>query len=134
MRGVLLLAGIYNLAWGAAVIVFPVASYRWCGFPDSQASMPLWQCLGMIVGVYGIGYAIAAFDPVRHWPVVLVGLLGKVLGPIGMVHAIWNGTLPMTAGRTCLFNDLIWWIPFGLILAYAWRRHSSLSGALPSES
>lgn len=121
MRWLLLAAGVYNLAWGAAVIVFPTASYRWCGFPDSEASMSLWQCLGMIVGVYGIGYAIAAFDPARHWPVVFVGLLGKIFGPIGMAHAIWNGTLPFPAGRTCLFNDLIWWIPFALILAYAWK-------------
>jgi small multidrug resistance pump len=41
----------------------------------------IWQCVGMIVGVYGVGYLIAAFDPLRHWPVILVGLLGKVLGP-----------------------------------------------------
>lgn len=134
MRWLLLLAGIYNLAWGAAVIAFPVASYRWCGFPDSQASMPLWQCLGMIVGVYGIGYAIAAFDPVRHWPIVLVGLLGKVFGPIGMAHAIWNGTLPLSAGRTCLSNDLIWWIPFTAILAYARRIERSANDTLSSAS
>lgn len=40
----------------------------------------IWQCVGMIVGVivgvYGIGYLVAASDPRRHWPIVLVGLLG----------------------------------------------------------
>ena len=41
--------------------------------------------MGMIVGVYGIGYLIAARDPRTHWPIVLVGLLGKVFGPIGFV-------------------------------------------------
>jgi len=81
----------------------------------------IWQCVGMIVGVYGIGYMIAAFDPLRHWPIILVGFLGKVLGPIGMVDAIWKGKLPAIAGITCVFNDLIWWAPFAIIL---WRAYS----------
>lgn len=42
----------------------------------------------MIVGVYGIGYAAAATNPVRYWPVVLAELLGKVLGPIGFLSTV----------------------------------------------
>ena len=70
----------------------------------------------MIVGVYGVGYAIAAYDPVRHWPIVLVGLLGKTFGPIGFVFSAVYCELPWIAGLTLLTNDLVWWIPFGLIL------------------
>ena len=29
----------------------------------------------MIVGVYGIGYIIAAGNPYKHWPIIFVGLL-----------------------------------------------------------
>jgi hypothetical protein len=89
----------------------------------------LWQCIGMIVGVYGIGYAIAAFDPWRHWPIVLVGLLGKLLGPIGLAQAVAEGTLPLAFGWTNLTNDLIWWVPFGLIL---WRVYRAPRLPLPS--
>lgn len=138
MFAVLLVAGIYNVAWGALVVLAPEATFRWCGFPEAMASPPLWRCIGMIVGVYGIGYAIAAFDPLRHWPVVLVGLLGKVFGPIGMAQAIWDGTLPPSAAKTCLTNDLIWWIPFTLILVEALRTSrrscSAFSGASRSPS
>jgi hypothetical protein len=74
----------------------------------------------MIVGVYGIGYGIAAYDSARHWPIVLVGLLGKIFGPIGFVWAATQGELPWSAGATILTNDLIWWIPFALILRRAW--------------
>jgi hypothetical protein len=77
----------------------------------------------MIVGVYGVGYAIAARDPVRHWPIVLVGLLGKVLGPIGFLDAALGGRLPWTFGWTIVTNDLVWWIPFGAILWQAARVH-----------
>ena len=66
--------------------------------------------------VYGVGYLAAATNPYKHWPIVLVGLLGKVLGPIGFFSAALSGTLPWSWGVTIITNDLIWWAPFGLIL------------------
>jgi hypothetical protein len=74
----------------------------------------------MIVGVYGVGYTVAAFAPARHWPIVLVGLLGKIFGPMGFVWAASRGELPWIAGWTILTNDLIWWVPFALILRHAY--------------
>ena len=121
MRHVLLAAGIYNLAWGAAVIAFPETLFR---FADMKLPRypQIWQCVGMIVGVYGIGYLIAATNPLRHWPITLVGLLGKVFGPIGLAVALIRGELPLAFGATILTNDLIWWIPFAVILYRAYGR------------
>lgn len=120
MGWVLVAAGIYNLAWGAAVIAAPTALFRW-----AEMELPrypqIWQCVGMIVGVYGVGYLIAARDPHRHWPIVLVGLLGKLFGPAGFLSAAVTGALPWKWGVTILTNDLIWWVPFTLILLSAWR-------------
>lgn len=70
----------------------------------------------MIVGVYGIGYWVAASDPQRHWPIVLVGFLGKIFGPIGFLDAYMAGVFNLKFGLTIITNDLIWWIPFYLIL------------------
>ena len=120
MMWILIAAGVYNLLWGAFVIVFPDAIFTWAGM-EQPRYVELWQCIGMIVGVYGVGYVIAAFDPVRHWPIVLVGFLGKILGPIGMAKALYDGTLPVKFAVTNLSNDLIWWVPFGLILCHAWK-------------
>ena len=92
----------------------------------AQPNYPeLWQCIGMIVGVYGIGYAIAARDPVRHWPIVLVGLLGKILGPIGFLGAVLHDRVPLEAGLVIVTNDLIWWPGFALALWLAWRARQS---------
>lgn len=119
---VLMVGAIYNLAWGTFVILFPALPFQWAGMtPPNYLS--LWQCIGMIVGVYGIGYAIAAYNPARHWPIVLVGLLGKIFGPIGFVFTAWRGELPWIAGLTILTNDLVWWIPFISILLYAIREN-----------
>ena len=115
MRLTLIAAGGYNLLWGAAVVLFPSMLFRW-----AEMELPrypqIWQCVGMIVGVYGIGYLIAANNPLQHWPIVLVGFLGKIFGPIGFLGAALNGDLPWSWGVTLVSNDLIWWIPFGMIL------------------
>ena len=120
MTQALVAAGAYNLLWGTLVVLFPLTIFRWAGMAEPNYPQ-IWQCVGMVVGVYGIGYAIAAFDPVRHWPIVLVGLLGKVFGPIGFLRAVWRGELPWLFGVVNITNDLIWWLPFGLILSYAYR-------------
>ena len=121
-------AAIYNIAWGTLVVLFPLAFWRWLSIepPNYPA---LWQCIGMIVGVYGVGYWIAARDPVRHWPIVLVGWLGKVLGPIGMLSAGVRGDLPWLFGLVNVWNDLIWWWPFTAALYYAWRANSAPLGS-----
>lgn len=118
-------AGAYNLAWGAVTIAAPNLLFDLAGI--ERPNYPeIWQCVGMIVGVYGIGYLIAAGDSRTHWPIVLVGLLGKILGPIGFVAALARGTFPPIFGLTILTNDLLWWIPFGLILwdAFENRRRT----------
>ena len=87
MRRTLSAAGIYNILWGAWAVLFPNAQFEWLGMPRPNYPQ-FWQCIGMIVGVYGLGYAIAGTDPVRHWPVVFVGFLGKIFGPLGMAQAL----------------------------------------------
>lgn len=129
MRNVLIVAAIYNLAWGAWVVLFPFSAFRLVGMADPNYPQ-IWQCVGMIVGVYGIGYGIAAIDPVRHWPIVLVGLLGKVFGPIGFIESAMKGALPWSFGVINIFNDLIWWVPFGLILRHAARQGRSTERAV----
>ena len=127
MTTCLLAAGAYNLAWGALTVLFPAWLFSLTGM--EQPSYPfIWQCVGMIVGVYGIGYLAAARDPARHWPIVLVGLLGKIFGPLGYAMGVVDGTVPVAFGVTIPTNDLIWWIPFGAILWYAFRVNTDTAG------
>lgn len=127
-RNWLIGAGIYNLIWGAVVIVAPNLFFRLADMPPMRYP-EIWQCVGMIVGVYGVGYLIAATDPRMHWPIVLVGLLGKIFGPIGFAYAVYRGVFPPEFAWTILTNDLVWWVPFGLILWDAARSR----GRLPDE-
>ncbi len=115
-------AGLYNLLWGAVVVVLPDLPLRLADMsPLPEPGRAIWQCLGMVVGVYGVGYLCAARDPLRHWPIVLVGLLGKIFGPIGFAWTAWHGAIPWHFGFNILTNDLLWWVPFAGILIAARR-------------
>jgi len=39
----------------------PLTIFRWAGFNPLPVYPELWQCICMILGVYGIGYGIAAW-------------------------------------------------------------------------
>lgn len=121
MSKTLYAAAAYNLVWGGFVVLFPLTMFRWLDMPLPNYP-EIWQCVGMVVGVYGIGYALAARDPLRHWPIVLVGFLGKVFGPIGYLQAVFMGTLPWRFGLNNITNDVIWWVPFALILRRAYHH------------
>jgi len=142
MRVTLVLAGFYNLVWGLGVVLFPAALFQLLGM-ERPRYPKICQCVGMVVGVYGIGYLIAARDPLTHWPITLVGLLGKVFGPIGFAGAFVRGELPLEFGATIITNDLVWWIPFTAILYAAAKaavqpsaieRRESESGVEPASS
>lgn len=119
------LAAIYNILWGTLVILFPNQFFDL--FRMERPNYPeIWQCVGMIVGVYGVGYWLAAKDPLKHSPIVLVGLLGKIFGPIGFLQALINQRFPLEFGVNILFNDVIWWIPFYMILKQKYHRDKTL--------
>jgi hypothetical protein len=116
-------AGIYNILWGLYSVADPQWLFRLAGMAP-QNHPQIFACLGMVVGLYGIIYLEVARIPERGWLLAAVGLLGKVLGPIGLIRLIWTGEWPLTTAVICLTNDLIWWIPFVLYLYDAWPFYS----------
>ncbi len=109
------LAGIYNILWGAWVVIFPNQFFELVGMEPINHPM-VWQGMGMVIGVYGLGYYWASYNPLVHWPIVAVGALGKLFGPIGFVFNYLQGNVPGSFIYTIIPNDLIWWIPFFIIL------------------
>ena len=130
MQIILRLAALYNLLWGLVAVLFPIQCFKFFGM-EPPLYPQLWQCIGMIVGVYGVGYWLAADNPMVHWPIVLVGFLGKVFGPIGFAMALINGQFPLMFGLNIIFNDLIWWIPFFIILKLTLSKDFIVNSLLP---
>lgn len=118
-RRVFVVAGVYNFAWGLYSALDPQWLFRFAGM-EPLNHPAIFACLGMVVGVYGILYFEVARVPERGWLLAAVGLLGKVLGPIGLAVLIATGEWPPRSLVLCITNDFIWWIPFGLYLYDAW--------------
>lgn len=114
-------AAAYNFLWGSITILFPTLFFRLIGAPLPNYLL-LWQCIGMFVLVYAPAYWWAARRPERHAHLIAIGLLGKILGPVGFIWAVAHGQLPLAFGLTNLTNDALWWPAFALYLRAAARR------------
>jgi hypothetical protein len=121
-RAVFVAAGLYNLGWGLWAALDPQWLFRFAGMPP-LGEPEVFVCLGMVVGIYGLLYLEVARLPESGWPIAAVGLLGKLLGPLGMVWLFWTGAWPPAAAVLCLGNDLVWWVPFALYLRDAWPSY-----------
>ena len=115
-------AALYNLLWGIVAILFPALFFGLIGMPEPNYP-GLWQVVGMFVLVYAPAYWWVGRFPSRHRHLILIGLAGKVFGPIGFAWSAVTGQLPLAFGLTILNNDLVWWPAFALFL-----RDARLSG------
>ncbi|MDB4949865.1 MAG: alkyl hydroperoxide reductase/Thiol specific antioxidant/Mal allergen [Gemmatimonadetes bacterium] len=114
-------AAVCNVAWGAVAVLFPTLPFDVFGL--SRPNYPfLMSGIGMMVAVYGYGYWVVAGDPRAHPELVVVGLLGKALGPIGWAWNVWLGAIPARTLWIIAFNDLIW-VPF-FVSFLVWQRRT----------
>lgn len=121
MSYILKVAAIYNILWGIWVVLFPDHFFIITGMEPLNHPM-IWQGMGMVIGVYGLAYWWSSFNPVLFWPIVAVGFLGKLFGPIGFFINYVSGSAPIEFLYTLITNDFIWWIPFYKILKYSYEK------------
>src|SRR5882672_11234196 len=119
LKGIFRIAGVYNIFWGAAVALFPNFLFRLFGLPDINYPF-IMSGLGMCIGLYGCGYWVVAGDLRRYPQLVVLGFLGKTLGPIGWFWTVVTAGLPLRTMWTNVFNDFIW-LPF-FVAYFIWYR------------
>jgi small multidrug resistance pump len=115
-------AAIYNLIWGLVIIFLPDALFQLLRM-EPPNYVPLWQVVGMFVLVYAPAYWWAGRRPTQHRHLIVIGLLGKLLGPAGFLWPALRGELPAAFGLTILTNDLLWWPAFARFLRDAARQN-----------
>jgi len=81
--------GNENFGWGIHAALDPQWLFRFAGMPLDNHPQ-IFACLGMVIGLYGILYLEIARVPERGWLLACVGLLGKILGPIGLLGLVWQ--------------------------------------------
>lgn len=116
MTLVLRLACLHCCLWGLFIIALPEISARVYGFDKPLTDIFLWKGTGLIIFLFGIGYGIASTNPRQHWAIVTMGLVAKILGPIGLCWAAFQGEVPVTVLYLLPVNDIVWWWPFAIIV------------------
>ena len=114
MRGVLLLAAIYNLAWGIFIYNFPDAFYHWV--TESTGETPdviSYQGVGVLI--FAVLYFISALYPQKFWYFIIIGVLSKIIGSIWFYLDIMDQQATKRFLFHVIMNDIAWVIPLGFI-------------------
>lgn len=115
-------AGIYNLAAALLAILQPNWLLTLLGLSSKLPpglALELWHALAVVTAVMGVTYLLIAAQPLRHWPVVLIGFLGKFATGAWAAADIVQHKLPATAWLWVAIDDALWLVPFALILRLA---------------
>ncbi len=116
MRVVLTLAAAHNVLAGIAMIVFYHEAYKMLGLAKPELNLPL-QLVGMLVGLFGVGYWFVVRNPVENRNLLLLGLWSKALGSLLGIYYVLLGELPVAFLPILFFADIIYLLPFYVI----WR-------------
>jgi hypothetical protein len=129
LRRMFRVAGVYNICWGLTISLFPNLLFDIFGLPHINYPFVM-SGLGLMVGLYGYGYWVVGDDLRRYPHLVILGFLGKAIGPIGWFWTVQTTGLPLRTMWTNVFNDFIW-LPFFIAYFVWYRRQSRALSATP---
>lgn len=95
-KSVFALAALFNFLVGLPVLLAPGAFYGALGQPVPDDILSV-QTVGLLITVFGVGYAMAARDPVWARPALWLGVLGKAPLPLLVWLNVQAGRAPMSS-------------------------------------
>jgi peroxiredoxin len=111
----------YGTIWMRIVVAAAALHNAYCAVyaADSLELKSLYAALA-------VGLLIAAVDPLRYWPVVMMGLIARIAPPLG--YALTGRGRPFAA----TLIDAVWWAPLSFIVASVYlNRLSRLRSRAP---
>lgn len=109
-------AALFNIAAGGAMVAGPVRIGAQLGAEGAGAPYAV-MMVGLLIAVFGLGYAIVARAPAQNRGIVWIGLASK-LGAVALGWTQYDaGALP-TSMLPLIGSDLMFAVLFALFL---WR-------------
>jgi small multidrug resistance pump len=121
MRQLLWFAGGFNLAAGAVMLLFYHESYELLGVEKPELVMPL-QLVGILVALFGVGYWLVARNPIENRNLLVLGFWSKALGSVLALYTVADGELPLSFVPILFFADIIYLVPFWIIIRHLQRQ------------
>jgi peroxiredoxin len=120
------IAAVYHFFLGLFMALFPKVIFVWLGIhpPDY---LFIWQSLGTLVALYGLAYYLASYNIVKHYPIILVGLLSNTFVTVAFVFAYFSDQIHANFFWLVFINDVVWLGPFTFIWAYIFKEFQNTS-------
>jgi small multidrug resistance pump len=115
MRWLLRFVGCYNLLAGLTMLVFYHECFKAIGVAKPNLMLPI-QLVGVLVGLFGVGYLMVAANPVENRNLLLLGFWSKALGSALGIGYVLLGKLPLVFLPILFFADIVYLPPFAIIL------------------
>lgn len=124
---VLAIAGMYCTLFSGWVVLWPCEAYAWLEIPGPCHAV-LMRVIGGFYLVFGLSFFLAARDPIQHWRIVLLCTVKIGLVVMGAALVWWRDLLPMKSILFLLVDDVVWLVPFLMIL---WAAVQAKTGRPP---
>lgn len=134
-RLVLQSAGAYNVIIAVGIVIMA----EWLDLRLGGSSRPSvlmtegWHAMAVWMAVFGLGFLLAARDAYRHWPVVLMGLLGKLGAGVWVGWDIAQGRAPALLWWWVGVDAIAWGVPFLALLQSAYEASLALRRTVAPE-
>lgn len=124
MQYLLLSAGIYNILWGVVAFINPNYFLNHLHISFANADF-ISKVTGVLEILFGLAYILASQKPFKHWLIIFVGFTVKFLISTAYLFYMYTGVAPEQVVVMVLANDVIWLLPFGVILFQAFEHYQS---------
>jgi CDP-diglyceride synthetase len=115
MKFLLRFVAVFNVLAGLFMLIGYHETYKIIGMDKPKISFPI-QLVGILVGLFGVGYYLVAKNPVENRNLLMLGFWSKFLGSCLGTYYVVRGDLPLTFIAVYFFADVIYLPPFYLIL------------------
>ncbi|SMG15373.1 hypothetical protein SAMN05661096_00756 [Marivirga sericea] len=124
MRGVLLIASVYNMAWGVFLIWSPDSYIKWMTEgAQSENQWVFYQAIGILV--VAVMLFMGFLKPLKFkWP-ILLSFLAKLFGGLVVYLIVMDSQFTKKFMFHLLMNDLVWLVPLLLIVIAAFKTEKS---------
>jgi hypothetical protein len=124
MRGVLLIASVYNVAWSVFLFWSPISYIKWMteGI-QTENQWVFYQAIGILV--VAIMLFMGFLKPLKFKWFILFSFLAKLLGGFAVYLLIMESEFTKKFMFHLLMNDLVWLLPLLAIVRAAFKSEKS---------
>lgn len=105
---------------GMSMITLYHEGYKMLGVQKPALILPV-QVMGILVGLFGVGYLLVAANPVENRNVLMLGFWSKALSSLAAMCYVVAGKLPWSFAGVLFFADIVYLPLFYVILQRLYR-------------